>query len=322
MMTASKPPDLARLAAQLAPKQGYNYQALAGVRVLRSESVLHNVPVLYQPGVVFVCQGSKRGVLDGDVFVYDEAHYLAVSVPVPFRMESDASPKQPLLAIYLDFDMRLVAELIDMLEGYGKVPTPIPAAESLISTPIDRNIHDVLHRFLNMLQSPVETAVLGDGLLRELYFRILTGPQGPKMMTALAQRGTAGNILRSLGYLRAHFTQPLSIADLAQQAGMSVPSYHAHFRKLLGSSPIQYIKSMRLHEARLLLARHGQTIAEAANRVGYVSASQFSREFKRHFGKTASEEVAWMKQHLGELPPEHSRMTLADRDSRLRGNDV
>jgi AraC-like DNA-binding protein len=301
-MTAHQAPDLARLAAKLAPKEGYNHQPIAGLRVLRSESVLHNVPVLYQPGVVFVCQGSKRGVLDGDVFVYDEAHYLAVSVPVPFRMESDASPERPLLAIYLDFDMRLVADLIDTLERYGETSTTPPEAESLISSKIDAEIQDVLRRLLQVLQSPVETAALGDGLLRELYFRILSGPQGAKMIAALTQRGNSERILRSLCYLRENFTKPLSIADLASQSGMSVPSYHAHFRRLLGSSPIQYIKSMRLHEARLLLARHGHTIAEVANMVGYVSASQFSREFKRHFGRTASEEVQWMKRHLGELP--------------------
>ncbi|HCW67702.1 MAG TPA: AraC family transcriptional regulator, partial [Thalassospira lucentensis] len=154
------------------------------------------------------------------------------------------------------------------------------------------------------LQSPVETAILGDGLMRELYFRILTGPQGAKMIAALEQRGTAGRILRSLGYLRENFTKPLSIPELAQHAGMSVPSYHAHFRRLLGSSPIQYIKSMRLHEARILLTHHGQTVTEVAASVGYVSASQFSREFKRHFGRTASDETVWMRHHLGELPPD------------------
>ena len=296
--------SLAVLAARLAPKEGYNFLSLTGLRVLRSESVLHNVPVLYQPGVVFVCQGSKRGVLDGNIYVYDEEHYLAVSVPVPFRMQSDASPEHPLLAIYLDFDMRLIAELVATIEGYATTDTQSEPA-SLISTQTGPEISAVLHRLLRALQSPVETAILGDGLMRELYFRILTGPQGAKMIAALEQRGTAGRILRSLGYLRENFTKPLSIPELAQHAGMSVPSYHAHFRRLLGSSPIQYIKSTRLHEARILLAHHGQTVTEVAASVGYVSASQFSREFKRHFGRTASEETVWMRHHLGELPRDH-----------------
>tara|TARA_B100000161_G_scaffold110922_1_gene78510 strand:- start:117 stop:1064 length:948 start_codon:yes stop_codon:yes gene_type:complete len=307
-MTERPTAKLAELAAALAPKEGYNQQPIKGLRLLRSESVLHNVPVLYQPGVVFVCQGIKRGILDGDVFVYDEEHYLAVAVPVPFRMESAASPERPLLAIYLDFDMRLLAEVIGTLEQHGAQNTAMADAETLISTKIDREIQDVLRRLLTALQSPVETAVLGDGLLRELYFRILSGPQGSNMIAALTQRGNTGRIMRSLGYLRENFTKPISISDLASHAGMSVPSYHAHFRRLLGSSPGQYIKSMRLHEARLLLARQGQTVAEVANTVGYVSTSQFSREFKRHFGKTASEEVRWMKQHLGELPHDHSQM--------------
>ena len=93
--------SLAVLAAWLAPKEGYNFLPLKGLRVLRSESVLHNVPVLYQPGVVFVCQGSKRGVLDGNIYVYDEEHYLAVSVPVPFRMQMPAPNIRYLPSIWI-----------------------------------------------------------------------------------------------------------------------------------------------------------------------------------------------------------------------------
>ncbi len=81
---------------------------------------------------------------------------------------------------------------------------------------------------------------------------------------------------------------------------MSVPSYHVHFKDLTGSSPMQYVKALRLHEARLMIARQSGTIADVAASVGYVSPAQFSRDFKRHFGRTASEEVKWVKQHLGE----------------------
>src|SRR5262245_1181618 len=87
--------ELVELAGALAVRVGYNATALKSVRVLRTEAVLHDVPVLYKPGAVFVLQGSKRGILDRDVYLYDEEHYLAVSVPVPFRMESTASRDRP-----------------------------------------------------------------------------------------------------------------------------------------------------------------------------------------------------------------------------------
>ena len=120
------------------------------------------------------------------------------------------------------------------------------------------------------------------------------------MIAALQQRGRSGRIVQSLAWLRENYSAEISVANLAREAGMSAPSYHVHFKEMTGSSPMQYVKAMRLHEARLMIARKG-TVAQVAASVGYVSAAQFSRDFKRHFGRTASEEMNWVRRHLGEL---------------------
>ena len=49
----------------LAPDEGYNLTALPSVRILRSNRALSRTPVLYDPGIVIVCQGSKRGYFGG-----------------------------------------------------------------------------------------------------------------------------------------------------------------------------------------------------------------------------------------------------------------
>lgn len=291
---------LVELAGHLAPDEGYNQTGLAGVRILRTETVLHDVPVLYKPGAVFVLQGRKQGMLDGEVHLYDEEHYLAVSVPVPFRMESVASAERPLLAIYVEFDMPLAAEITSEIERRYSGPSAAKA-KSLVSSRMEPDIEDVLQRLLKALTDPVETAVLGAGILRELHYRVLVGPQGAAIISALQQRGTAGKIVQSLARLRETYGSNVSVAALASDAGMSVPSYHAHFKALTGNSPMQYVKAMRLHEARLMMARQDRTIAEVALSVGYVSPAQFSRDFKRHFRRTASEEAKWVRQHLGAL---------------------
>lgn len=291
--------NLVEMAGRLAPRQGYNATGLPGVRLLRTEAVLNDVPVLYRPGAVFVLQGSKRGMLEDKVYVYDEDHYLAVALPVPFRMESSASPEKPLLAIYVEFDMTLVAEIAGALEGLCP-ETPVQA-RSLISSLMEPEIENTIVRLLTMLASPQETAILGQSLLRELYYRILVGPQGSVMIAALAQKGPTARIVRSLARLSENFRSEVSVAALASEAGMSMPSYHVHFKSLTGSSPMQYVKAMRLHEARLMMTRQSQTIAEVALSVGYASPAQFSRDFKRHFRRTAAEEVKWARQHLGEL---------------------
>ncbi len=291
---------MATLALQHAPRAGYNRTALASVRILRSDAILEDVPVLYRPGAVFVLQGSKQGFLDGNVYRYDADHYLTVSVPVPFRMASQASPEKPLLAIYVDFDLHLAAEIAIMLEREGGFGAATPV-RSLVSSRMEPAITDVIRRLLTAFSDPTEIAVLGSALLRELHYRVLTGAQGGALVAALQQRGTTGKIIQSLAAIRAGFANGLSVPDLAAAAGMSVPSYHAHFKALTGSTPIQYVKSFRLHEARLMLARKKGPIASVAAEVGYASPAQFSREFRRHFGRSASEEVRWMRQHLGEL---------------------
>ncbi|MDM9644976.1 AraC family transcriptional regulator [Rhizobium sp. S163] len=290
---------LVELAGALAPAQGYNLTVLPSVRLLRTEAVLHDIPVLYKPGAVFVLQGSKQGMLEGEVYLYDEDHYLAVSVPVPFRMRSTASPERPLLAVYVDFDMQMAAEIAMRLEAHGELADEKP--RGLTSSRMSPDIEDVLLRLLTALQTPAEVAVLGDGLMRELHYRVLMGPQGGAMIAALKRQGASGKVVQSLGWLRENYGAEISIADLARQVGMSIPSYHLRFKELTGSTPMQYVKAMRLHEARLMIARHSSTIAEIAVSVGYASPAQFSRDFKRHFGRTASEEAMWVRHHLGEI---------------------
>ncbi|XXA96149.1 AraC family transcriptional regulator [Rhizobium sp. YTUHZ044] len=289
---------LVALAGQLAPRIGYNQTAVSSVRILRTEAVLNDIPVLYKPGAVFVLQGSKQGILEGEVYLYDEDHYLAVSVPVPFRMTSKASPQRPLLAVYLEFDMQLAAEIAMQVERLAGPADAKP--RGLLSSRMDSGIEDVLLRLLTALGSPVEVAVLGDSILRELQYRIMVGPQGGAVIAALQRKGTSGKLVESVAWLRQNYAGEVAVADLAREVGMSVPSYHVHFKNLTGSSPMQYVKAMRLHEARLLIARQSGTIAEVAASVGYVSPAHFSRDFKRHFGRTASEEVKWVQQHLGE----------------------
>ncbi|MDN6858862.1 AraC family transcriptional regulator [Pseudomonas sp. CAN2814] len=297
---------IALLAAQ-APQEGYNLTALPGVRLLRSNRPLARTPVLYDPGIVIVCQGRKRGYFGEQVYVYDEQQYLAVAVPVPFTMETDATAEQPLLAIYLHLDFQLAAELmlqIDQLRspGTGQDAAPEEAAQSLMSSPMDGPVTQAVLRLLEALGDPLESAILAPGLLRELYFRVLTGAQGSAMRAALGMRGRFGNIARALRHIHSAYAQALDLPQLAAVAGMSAPSFHSHFKAITRTSPMQYVKCTRLHQARLLIARQGMTAQAASLAVGYASASQFNREFKRLFGRSPLAEARRMREHFA-VPP-------------------
>src|SRR6202046_5454853 len=127
---------LITLLRALAPDEGYNLTALPSVRILRSNRPLSRTPVLYDPGIVIVCQGRKRGYFGDQLYLYDEQHYLAVSVPVPFTMETDATPERPLLAIYMHLDFQVVADLLIQLDRNG-MPAHDDAPQSMMSSPMD-----------------------------------------------------------------------------------------------------------------------------------------------------------------------------------------
>ncbi len=289
------------LLAALTPLEGYNLSPLPDVRFLRSNRPLRRMPVLYEPGIVIVAQGRKRGYLGSEVYLYDAQHYLAVSVPVPFSMETDASAKEPMLAIYLRLDFNLAAQL--MLQIDERVGPSDARPRGMVSTPMEAQLGISVLRFLEAMQDPLEAAVLGPSLVREIYFRVLTGQQGGSMRAALTMQGQFGKISRAISMIHRSYGETLDIDMLAQEAGMSVPTFHAHFKTVTDTSPMQYLKSTRLHQARLLMLRNDMTAGAASARVGYQSPSQFSREFKRLFGRTPVDEVERMRKRFA-MPPQ------------------
>lgn len=289
------------LLERLAPLEGYNLTALPDVRFLRSNRPLRRTPVLYDPGIVIVCQGRKRGFLGDTIYVYDAQHYLAVSVPVPFSMETEASEAEPLLAIYFRLDFKVAAELMLQL---GDRAAGAPAKpRGMMSTPLDARLSASVLRFLEAMSVPLEGELLGPALVREIYFHVLTGEQGGSMRAALTAQGQFARIAKVIRKIHACYREPLDVEQLALEANMSVPTFHSHFKAVTRTSPMQYLKSTRLHQARLLMVSNEMTAALACVQVGYESASQFSREFKRLFGRSPVEEAERMRRSFAVPPP-------------------
>lgn len=288
---------------QLAPHEGYTQSLLDSVRFMRSNRPLSNTPVLYEPSIVIICQGRKRGYLGDDVYIYDAQHYLVLSVPLPFTSETEASESEPMLGIALRLEAAVIAELISMLEasdGYA-----LEAPRGMMATPLEEWLADATLRLLDALTSSIDARILALSIVREICYRVLIGEQGGSVRAALSHYGQFGKVAKALNRIHAHYADALEVGSLANEAGMSTPAFHVHFKAVTRTSPIQYIKSTRLHHARLLMIRDGVTAAAAASRVGYESPSQFSREFKRFFGRPPAEEVRAMKASLDLLPPAH-----------------
>ena len=288
--------QMVELLDRLTPHEGYNLTALADVRFLRSNRPVMRTPVLYEPGIVIVVQGRKRGFLGNDVYLYDAQHYLMVSIPVPFTMETDASALEPMLAIYMRLDFTVAADLLLHLADRGQSASVPP--RSMVSSPMDDAMSHSVLRFLQIMASPLDAEILGQAMVREIYYRVLTGVQGQTLRSALTLQGQFGKVAKALRKLHAEYDSYLDVNALAKEAGMSLATFHSHFKTITETSPMQYLKSTRLHQARLLMLRNNLTASAASARVGYESVSQFSREFKRLFGLTPISEVARMKQNF------------------------
>jgi AraC-like DNA-binding protein len=292
---------MADLIVRLAPSEGYTLSAVDGVAFMRSNRALVRTPALYEPSIVIVAQGRKRGFHGGQTYVYDAQHYLALAVPLPFEIETEASAEEPMLGVAIRIDLAATAELalaVDELRPQAEVR---PA--TLFATPLDDHLGDAALRLLEVLSDPVEARLLAPGIVREITYRVLTGEQGGGLRAALTQGGHFGRIAKALRRIHAEYARPLDVATLASEANMSVPTFHTHFKAVTTTSPIQYIKAMRLHHARLLMVRSGLSAATASERVGYESASQFSREFKRLFGRSPVDETRQLKDLLDLAPP-------------------
>jgi AraC-like DNA-binding protein len=290
------------LLRRLAPSEGYTLSALDSVKFMRADGCVARTPVLYEPSIVIVCQGQKRGFIAGKTYLYDAQQFLVLTVPLPFESETIASAAEPMLAVSIRIQLPVAAELVLALDDSGREASTAPAG--ITSTALDDKLSDAVLRLLEALASPLEAEILGPGIVREIHYRVLDGQQGPALRAALAHRSRFGKIAKALRRIHADYNAALDVATLAAEAGMSSAAFHANFKAVTTASPIQYLKTTRLHKARLLMVQDGVTAAAAAARVGYESASQFSREFKRLFGRTPLDEAIKMKHALIQLPAE------------------
>lgn len=288
--------ELVALLERLATSNADESFLWPGLTIRRADRLQPRVSVVYEPCVVIVGQGRKRGYVGSEAFTYDPLHYLVVGVPLPLAVEViEASPEKPYLAFRLRLPMAALSELLIEIGDAISRRKNRGGRRGIYVSRLSDELYDAVLRFVRALADPVDRRVLAPLAERELLYRLLTEDQGDVLREVALRDSHSHRIAQVVRYLQTNYDQPLDISTVAGAANMSPSTLHHSFRQVTSSSPLQYLKQIRLHQARLLMLQDGLGAGEAADRVGYGNKSQFSREYRRLFGAPPTRDLALLR---------------------------
>jgi len=271
--------------------------AIPGLALFRRTEPSEPISGMYEPSVCLVAQGAKRVRLGDDSYVYDAQHYLITSVHLPTVVQViEASPEKPYLGLRLMLDQREISQL--MVDSNLPPARVRQSSRGMATGEVTLALLTAIQRLIDLLDEQQDIPILAPIIQREITYRLLVGDQGERLRQIASAGSQSHQIARAIDWLKANFTQSLSIDDLAAQVRMSSSTFHHHFRSMTALSPLQFQKQLRLQEARRLMLAERMDAATAAFQVGYESPSQFSREYNRLFGAPPLRDITMLRHML------------------------
>lgn len=251
-----------------------------------------NQHCFYKPMAIVVLQGKKQTVLGSEKFTYNENQLVVTSIDIPtVGSIVEASPEKPFMTLILDLDSYLISQLLSE-ENYPHNET---ACRGMGIAQTDEAISDAFYRLVSLLGQPERQKIMAPMIIKEIHYLLLTSPLGDILRSVNTKGSQNNKIANAISWLKQNYRQPLKIDKLAQKFNMAESSFYRHFSKVTSLSPLQYQKRLRLYEAQRLMLSENFDAANAAYEVGYESASQFNREYKRMFGAPPKTNVNQMK---------------------------
>jgi AraC-like DNA-binding protein len=288
-------PELARLAPLIlahAPYDGIFDLRLPEVQVARAshthKGLVHGV---HRAALCIVAQGAKRVFLGQEAFDYDGSHMLVSSVDVPVSAQiTKASLAEPFLSLKLTLDPQRIADLV--LKVYPDGLPQVRKNGAVYLSQAEPAILDAAARLLALMGQPEDVELLASLIMDEILIRLLRSPVGGRVAQIGQEESKLQRVSKAVSWVQHHFDQPLDVERLATLVHMSASSFHQNFKSVTSMSPLQYQKVLRLQEARRLMVSKRMDAGTACRQVGYLSASQFSREYGRYFGNPPTKDIA------------------------------
>jgi AraC-like DNA-binding protein len=276
--------EIVGLLEQRTGSDGRHDTAIPQLKLYRYSHPTEPTCMLQEPAVYVVVQGRKQVTLGDETYFYDRSRYLAVSVDLPVVANVfEASPEEPYLCLTLTVDPRELASLI--VETGRQAPPDDHDGRALYLSPLHAPLLDAFLRLVRLLDTPEDVSVLAPLVLREIDYRLLQSEQFGRLAQMAIGDGRLRRVSGAIAWIKDHFAEPMQIEALAKRVHMSPSALHHYFKAATAMSPIQYQKRLRLQKARSLLLSGASSAEAIAYEVGYASASQFSREYARIFGK-------------------------------------
>jgi AraC-like DNA-binding protein len=269
---------------------GIHATAIAQLEFMRESVAPTALRSVYEPTLCIILQGKKETLLGQETYHYGAAQYIVVTVDLPLSGNIvEATADKPYLCFKLSLDATQLWHIIDQLQRNSDQKES--SVRGLFVSDANASLIECATRLTRLLDTPQDIPFLAPMMIREIYYRLLMGDQNE----AVWQIATSGSYMQRIAevikQIKAEFTKPLSMDDLAKQARMSSASFHRHFKAVTSMSPLQYQKQLRLLEARRLMLAEDADATHAAYQVGYESPSQFSREYSRMFGAPPKKDV-------------------------------
>ena len=292
-------PDLAklsRLISAYAPHDGSFELRIPGLHANRfSRTNKECVHALRLPSLCIAAQGAKAVIVGQEVYQYDPSRMIVFSVALPVAAQvTQASIPNPYLSLKLDLDPHKIAELVLKVFPHGLPPAH--ERNAVYVTPVDANMINAATRLMECFGQPKDAELLAPLVIEEILIRLLRSPIGVRVAQMGLTESSVHRVAKAISWLRENFSQPMKVEDLAELVHMSVSSFHEHFKSVASMSPLQYQKVLRLQEARRLMLSAVMDAGTASQHVGYLSPSQFSREYSRFFGSAPTKDIARLRQ--------------------------
>jgi len=271
-------------------KVGDHETQIPGVTVHLRNSPTEPLHCVYTLSLALVLQGSKELLLDGDIRQCCAGQTMLTTFDLPVISHvTEASRTSPFIAVILKLDYGLILECCEEL----KLPQPAKDIryQSLSCHDVEPGMLHTVKRLFETQNEPTLKVGLMPLIQKEIVFRLLDGPHGLHLRHLAAEGSPNSRVVSAISWLKHNFMKQIGMDTLAEKAHMSPSTFRQHFKSLTGNSPLQYLKTLRLQEARDQMVANGLDASLASSMVGYESASQFSREYSRLFGVSPQKDI-------------------------------